>query len=136
MKYLSKSLLDTETLAKDLSEKITPGSIVLLNGNLGAGKTTFVKFFAKHINIDSLITSPTFTFVKNYVGKYNLHHFDLYRIEDEDEIKELGLEEYLFDEQGVCMIEWNKFTNFPKKPIKIDILYLDDNTREFNIEGI
>ena len=132
-KYISKSVIDTENLAKSIADKCKGGEIILLNGDLGAGKTTFTKGFAKSLGINDNITSPTFTLMKQYnTGIIPLFHFDLYRITDEDEIAELGFEEY-FEMQGICVIEWNKFANLNGKLIIINIKYINKTTREFEI---
>jgi len=83
-----------------------PGYVVSIVGDLGAGKTAFTKGIAKGLGIEEHITSPTFTIVNEYEGgRLNLYHFDVYRIEDADELYEIGFSEYLYA-GGVCVIEW------------------------------
>ena len=133
--YISRSLEDTSYLAGKIAEKLKGGEVILLSGDLGAGKTTFTKFLAKHLGVEELVTSPTFTFMKEYKGRLSLYHFDMYRAADEDELYELGLNEYLYM-NGVCVIEWNKFEDVPNR-IDIDITTLDNGLdREFVIKGI
>ena len=97
---------DTEHLAMSLAAKASPGDIFALNGDLGVGKTVFAKGFAKGLGIDEPITSPTFTILQEYeTGRLPFYHFDVYRIEDPEEMEETGLSEYL-DGDGVCLIEW------------------------------
>lgn len=132
MEYLVKSVEQTFQIAKTLAKSLKGGETILLNGDLGAGKTTFTKGLAKALDIDDVITSPTFMFMKEYKGRLNLYHFDLYRAEEEDELYELGLNEYFEDKKGVCVVEWNKFT-FIKNPIVINIEVIDENTRKFVI---
>lgn len=134
-KYVSHSVEDTYRLAKTIADKLKGGEVILLNGNLGAGKTTFTKGLAKALGIDEVVTSPTFTFMKEYSGRLNLYHFDMYRAEDEDELYELGLSEYLYDSSGVCVIEWNKFCNLSSY-ISIDVKTLEEDTREFEISFV
>ncbi|MDE6189859.1 MAG: tRNA (adenosine(37)-N6)-threonylcarbamoyltransferase complex ATPase subunit type 1 TsaE [Clostridia bacterium] len=134
IKYISKSGEDTYKLAKILSDRLSGGEVVLLSGDLGAGKTTFTKGLAQSLGVDETVTSPTFTFMKEYEGRLRLYHFDMYRVCDEDELYELGLNEYLYM-NGVCVIEWNKFEDVPK-PINIQVTSLDDDKREFAISGI
>lgn len=135
IKFTAKNIEDTDALAARIAEKLKGGEIILLNGNLGAGKTTFTKGLAKALGIDEVVTSPTFTFMKEYHGRLDLYHFDMYRVEDEDELYELGLNEYLYM-RGVCVIEWNKFKDI-KNYIRIDIHVCDDGeTREFLIDNI
>lgn len=134
-KYVSHCVEDTYRLAKTIADKLKGGEVILLNGNLGAGKTTFTKGLAKALGIDEVVTSPTFTFMKEYSGRLNLYHFDMYRAEDEDELYELGLSEYLYDSSGVCVIEWNKFCNLSSY-ISIDVKTLEEDTREFEISFV
>ncbi len=135
IKFTAKNIEDTDALAARIAEKLKGGEIILLNGNLGAGKTTFTKGLAKALGVDEVVTSPTFTFMKEYHGRLDLYHFDMYRVEDEDELYELGLNEYLYM-RGVCVIEWNKFKDI-KNYIRIDIHVCDDGeTREFFIDNI
>lgn len=133
-KYISKSVEDTYALARKIAERLKGGEVILLNGNLGAGKTTFTKGLAKALGIDEVVTSPTFTFMKEYKGRLSLYHFDMYRAEDEDELYELGLSDYLYVD-GVCVIEWNKFESVPN-PIVIDVKTTGEEEREFDVRGI
>lgn len=95
----------TLAFAKTLGELATKGDIFCLIGDLGVGKTVFSKGFAKGLGIEEHITSPTFTIVHEYEGRLPLYHFDVYRINDEYEMEEIGYEEYFYGE-GVCLIEW------------------------------
>lgn len=133
-KYISKSVEDTYALARKIAERLKGGEVILLNGNLGAGKTTFTKGLAKALGIDEVVTSPTFTFMKEYKGRLSLYHFDMYRADDEDELYELGLSDYLYAD-GVCVIEWNKFESVPN-PIVIDVKTTGEEEREFDVRGI
>ena len=132
MEYIVHSVEETHNVAKQVAEKLKGKEIILLNGDLGAGKTTFTKGIAKALGITDVVTSPTFTFMKEYNGRLNLYHFDMYRVEEADELYELGLNDYLNMEGGVCVIEWNKFEGI-KNPIIIDIEVIDDNTRKITI---
>ncbi len=137
MEFISQSLQDTEKFAKEFAERMQGKEIILLNGDLGAGKTTFTKALFLALGVKEIVTSPTFAFMKEYYGKYKLSHYDMYRVESEDELWELGISDNLFEE-GVCVIEWNKFTEFPedKKIIKIDIIKIGDNSRKFAINEV
>ncbi len=135
IKYISHSLEDTAFLAEKIADNLKGGEVILLNGELGAGKTAFTKCLAKCLGIEEVVTSPTFTFMKEYKGRLTLYHFDMYRVIDADELYELGLNEYLFM-NGVCVIEWNKFDDLPEH-IRIDISTLDNgNDRVFVIKGL
>lgn len=105
--YETISPEETFQMAKLLSESAKPGEIYCLNGELGVGKTVFVKGFASGLGIEDPVVSPTFTILQEYrSGRLPLFHFDVYRIEDPDELYELGYEEYFFGD-GVTMIEWS-----------------------------
>ena len=131
MKFVSHSVQDTYDIAKKIATDLKGGEVILLSGDLGAGKTTFTKGLALALGVQDTVTSPTFTFMKSYEGRLTLYHFDMYRAENEDELYELGLADYL-DMGGVCVIEWNKFENI-KNPIVINIKAIDEHTREIEI---
>ena len=108
-----------------LGEKASPGQIIALSGDLGAGKTTLTKAIAEGLGIRETVTSPTFTIVKEYrSGRLPLFHFDVYRIGDIDEMYELGYEEYFFGD-GVCVIEWADLIEelIPEDAMRIEIAY-------------
>lgn len=101
-----KNEKETEAFGMKLAEKLVPGDVVALVGNLGTGKTTLSKYIARGLGIDEPITSPTFTIVQEYhQGRLPLYHFDVYRIGDIEEMYEMGYEEYFFGE-GVSLVEW------------------------------
>lgn len=138
VEYCSHGLEDTAYLAQKIAERLNGGEVILLNGQLGAGKTAFTKCLAKSLGVKETVTSPTFAFMKEYDGRLPLYHFDLYRVVEEDELYELGLNEYLYMD-GVCVVEWNKFDDVPD-PIIIDVSTIDDSLngcdRLFIIRGI
>ncbi len=97
---------ETYDVAKNLAEQARPGEIYCLSGDLGVGKTIFTKGFAAGLGITEPVSSPTFTIVQIYDdGRMPLYHFDVYRIEDIEEMEEIGYEDCFFGE-GVCLIEW------------------------------
>ncbi len=122
MVYETFSPNETELIGKKLGENSKPGDVYCLNGDLGVGKTVFTKGFADGLGITEHITSPTFTIVNEYSGRLKFYHFDVYRIEDEDEMYEIGFDEYLFG-NGVCLIEWaEKIKNLlPNNAVQINI---------------
>ena len=131
---VSSSLDDTKKVADNLASHLFGGEVILLNGDLGAGKTTFTKFLAKSLGIESNVTSPTFTIVKEYVGsKLNLYHIDMYRLEADSDVEYLGTDEMLKDKNAITVIEWNKLTNIKNKTITININTIDETTRKFFI---
>ena len=106
IRYESFSEADTFKIGQEIAKKIKTADIVCLEGDLGVGKTIFTKGFAKGLDIDECITSPTFTIVHEYEeGRIPLYHFDVYRISDSEEMYEIGFEEYI-NGDGVCLIEW------------------------------
>lgn len=135
MEKITKSVEETFELAKLVVSKLVGGEILLLNGELGAGKTTFTKGLAKALDVDEPITSPTFTIMKEYCGKLNLYHFDMYRIADSDEVYELGFDDYLYDRHGVAVIEWNKYDSFDTDDVfTLNFSRIDNNTRRIEID--
>ncbi|MCX7714476.1 MAG: tRNA (adenosine(37)-N6)-threonylcarbamoyltransferase complex ATPase subunit type 1 TsaE [Clostridia bacterium] len=107
MKYQSNSPEDTAKIAAKYSKVLKAGDVVCLNGDLGVGKTVFVQALAKALGVDEYISSPTFTIVNQYQGKFTLYHFDAYRIADCDEMYEIGYDEYVYGD-GICIIEWGQ----------------------------
>ena len=102
----SFSAKDTFEFGRMLGEKLTAGTIICLSGDLGTGKTVFTKGLAKGLGITEPVVSPTFTIVQEYKeGRIPLYHFDTYRIDDPEEMYEVGLDDYLFGD-GICVIEW------------------------------
>lgn len=113
---------DTFKLGKKLGAKAKKGDIYCLKGDLGVGKTVFTKGLAEGLDIKQNITSPTFTIVNIYEGKLPLYHFDVYRINEVEEMYEIGYEEMFFGD-GVCLIEWAEIIEdiIPKYAIWINI---------------
>lgn len=106
LEFYVKSEKEVEELGLVLANRLGPGSVVALSGELGTGKTTFTKAIAKGLGITDLITSPTFTIIHEYKGgRLPLYHFDVYRIDEEEQFHNLGYEEYFYGD-GVCVIEW------------------------------
>lgn len=99
------SVDETRELAAALAELARAGDLLLLVGDLGAGKTAFTQGFGAALGIDDLITSPTFTLVNSYVGRLEMHHLDVYRLDGLAEFEDLGMAEML-DDGGVTVIEW------------------------------
>ena len=125
----------TIQVAKELSELLEPGDVIALNGNLGAGKTRFVRALAVAAGVeDSAISSPTYMIVQSYIARLEIHHFDLYRIEQEEELYESGCEEFL-EAGGACLIEWaNRFPAFlPHDHLEIEIDITGENSRQLTI---
>ncbi len=108
MIFETNSPEETYELGKKLAKSAKPGEIICLDGDLGVGKTVFTQGFAKGLDIEDNVNSPTFTIVQIYdEGRLPLYHFDVYRIGDPEEMYEIGYEDYFFG-GGVCLIEWSK----------------------------
>ena len=120
--YETHSEEETLLIGKKIGETAKEGQIYCLNGDLGEKKTVFTKGFALGLDIDEHITSPTFTIVNEYEGRLNFYHFDVYRIEDPEELYEIGYEEYFFG-NGVCLVEWAELIKelLPDNIININI---------------
>lgn len=137
MKLKSKSDAETREIGRRLGEKLTPGDVVSLYGELGAGKTTMVKGIASVFGIEERdITSPSFTIIAEYDADIPFNHIDLYRLSGSD-VTELGLHEY-FAGEGISIIEWAERAEkeIPEDSIKVRIGYTGESTREIEIEGI
>ncbi|WP_352169058.1 tRNA (adenosine(37)-N6)-threonylcarbamoyltransferase complex ATPase subunit type 1 TsaE [Proteiniborus sp. MB09-C3] len=134
MKQLLKINVDdikeTEKLGYTLGKLLTGGEIICMNGDLGAGKTTMTQSIAKGLDVEDYVTSPTFTIINEYKGRCPLYHFDVYRINDVDEMYDLGYEEYFYSD-GVSIIEWANIIKeiLPKE--RLDIMI----NKKDNIEG-
>lgn len=134
MKYTVTSLQETKNLAQNFAMSLKHGDMVLLNGDLGAGKTTFTQFVFAFLGVTDIVNSPTFAILKSYEGKFVLHHFDTYRI-TADEAIEAGFDEVIGDKNSVKFIEWseNIAQLLPREYIQVDIKIIDENKREFEI---
>ncbi len=141
-KYLTNNDSETIKLGEEFAVKLTSGDVVMLSGNLGAGKTTFVQGIAKGLGIKDRILSPTFVLVRSHrvdSEKFQtLNHIDLYRIEGQENLEKLGITEFITSENSVTIIEWaEKITDFiPVKGYRINFVYLGENKREINIEDL
>lgn len=132
-KHTVKNVEETYALAKRIADTLQGGEVILLNGDLGAGKTTFTKGLAKALGIEDEVTSPTFTILNVYEdGRLKLNHLDMYRVDSADELAELGIED-CFDDESVTVIEWNKFERFDGKVIEINITPTGENERVFDV---
>lgn len=132
--FSSNSINDTLMLGKNLASLLKKGDLVVLSGELGAGKTKFTEGFLKFFNLEDEISSPTFNIVNEYKkDDISIYHFDVYRLEDASEFYEIGGDEYF--ENGICLIEWGELIKdaLPKSFISIDITKLenDENKRLF-----
>ncbi len=138
-RFLSHSEAETDQLGQWLAEGLQPDTVVALIGTLGAGKTRLVQAVATALGVPrDQVTSPTFVLVNEYQsGRLPVYHFDTYRLRDEDELQELGPEEY-FQRGGITFIEWaDRFAEFlPKNRLTISIESLGPSEREFYISTV
>ena len=138
IKLYSGSINDTDKIAKIISKYVFKGMVITLDGDLGAGKTTFTKSFGKYINIKDDINSPTFNILKCYFSKpYSLYHIDAYRLEDVNQNNmNIGLEEVI-EGDGISIIEWSKFVDsfIPSNALRIYIKIVFNDKREFIIKS-
>jgi len=139
MKKRFESENETKEFASDLANYLEPGMTVLLEGELGAGKTTFAKGVASGLGIDRIIKSPTYTLIREYQeGKFPLYHMDLYRLEGTG-AEELGLDEY-FESNGICLVEWASFAReeMPETYLKVNLERNSEaeNLRDLTLEAV
>jgi len=134
----SKSASETIRIGKNIGSFLQPGDVVALVGELGVGKTQLVKGLAEGVGVGkpTYISSPSFTLINEYLGRVPFYHIDLFRLEQEKEIEELGLEDY-FQAGGITAIEWaDKIAPLlPEGILWIDIHYTGENTRSLEING-
>ena len=135
-KFTSHSSDETMKFASKLASKLHIGDVVVLSGELGAGKTKFTEGFLKYFGLDKEISSPTFNIVNEYKkDDIKIYHFDVYRLEDVDEFYAIGGEEYF--SSGICIIEWGELIEeaLPNDYIKISFEkdLNDENIRYLNI---
>lgn len=128
-KRITASREETEAFAREYAKTLSAGDVVLLDGDMGAGKTVFSKGVAAGLGIEEEVTSPTYAYMNDYDGR--LFHYDCYRIESVEQAENLGLADY-FDMGGICLIEWaqNIAPLLPRRVKRVVIKKLDENTRE------
>ncbi|MCM3742373.1 tRNA (adenosine(37)-N6)-threonylcarbamoyltransferase complex ATPase subunit type 1 TsaE [Oceanobacillus luteolus] len=133
--WITGSAEETQKIAERLAELLMPGDLLTLEGDLGAGKTTFTKGLAKGLGVKRNVNSPTFTIVKQYKGRLPLYHMDVYRLEDSDE--DIGFSEY-FDGEGVSVVEWAQFIEeyLPEERLEVTIRSIDEQTRKIEFHAI
>jgi tRNA threonylcarbamoyladenosine biosynthesis protein TsaE len=134
MEFLTNSPEETEALGAALGRVLRPGTVIAYSGDLGAGKTTFVRGLAKGLHIEETIQSPTFNIMKIYLkGDRPLIHIDAYRLADVD--TDIGLDEYIGYESGITVIEWPNFIEklIPENAILFEIFHKNENERLIRI---
>lgn len=133
MKYITNSAEETIEIGKSFAEKLNKGTVVLLSGEMGAGKTVFVKGMAQGLGIKSLITSPTYAYMNDYDGI--LYHYDCYRLTSGEDAESLGLTDYFYA-GGICVVEWseNIADVIPNGAIRVTIEKTGETQRSIEIE--
>ncbi len=135
MKFESNSVEETIAHGRKFAEQLSPGSVVCLVGELGTGKTHFMKGIASYYGVkETDVSSPTFTLINEYRGTTPIFHFDCYRLEDEQEAIEIGVEEYLYGE-GISIVEWpSKMSGLiPEEAVYIEIKHAGNSKRIIHI---
>jgi tRNA threonylcarbamoyladenosine biosynthesis protein TsaE len=134
MTILTNNEYETAAAGQALACKLKKGSCVALYGELGAGKTAFVRGLAKGLGLSSRVTSPTFTIVNEYPGDIPLFHFDLYRLKNEEELFEIGWDDYL-ERGGIIAAEWseNADNTFPAETVRVRIEKTGESSRRIDI---
>ena len=108
MEYITNSPEETEALGERLAQTLTPGTVLAYRGDLGAGKTAFTRGLARGLGYKEPVTSPTYTIVNEYLGgRLPLFHFDMYRLSSEEDLWDIGWEDYL-ERGGICAVEWSE----------------------------
>ena len=139
MEYCSNSVAETEELGAQLAARLRPGDVVAYTGDLGAGKTAFTRGLARGLGVAGPVTSPTYTIVNEYTGgRMPLFHFDMYRLCSEDDLFDIGWEDYL-DRGGLCVVEWSeRVLGALEAPVTVTIEKSPhgENQRKITIEGV
>jgi tRNA threonylcarbamoyladenosine biosynthesis protein TsaE len=107
MEFISKSEQETMEIGKNFAHFLTPGTVIAMYGDLGAGKTAFIRGVAAGLGLSARVSSPTFTIVNEYLGPIPLFHFDMYRLNSKEELFDIGWEDYL-ERGGICAVEWSE----------------------------
>ena len=136
---MSHSVSETEERGRQLAGGLRSGDVVALFGDLGAGKTAFTRGLAAGLGCTGRVTSPTFTIVNEYEGPLPLFHFDMYRLSGEEDLFDIGWEDYL-SRRGVCVVEWSEriAAALPADTIRVDIRRCGEHAdwRRIQIEGV
>ncbi|MFL9651994.1 tRNA (adenosine(37)-N6)-threonylcarbamoyltransferase complex ATPase subunit type 1 TsaE [Exiguobacterium chiriqhucha] len=132
---ITHSAAETQAVAEKLATLVKAGTVITLNGDLGAGKTTFTQGFGKGLGVTRNVNSPTFTIMKQYQGRLPLYHMDVYRLEDTGD--DIGLEEYI-NGDGVAIVEWSNLikSSLPTERLAITIERIGDEERQLTFAPV
>ncbi len=130
-----KSEKETVKLASEFADGINPGDVIVLNGQLGAGKTFFIKQALLKLGVNT-VSSPSFAIINEYKGKIKYYHADFFRLKNIEELYDIGWQDYLNEDEAVVFIEWGNLlpAALPNKRLEIQIFLNEDFSREFNIK--
>ena len=136
MEIISKTTAETENIGAEFAKALVPGSFVAMFGDLGAGKTAFVRGAMKTLSVGARVQSPTYTIVNEYLGERTLIHFDMYRLGSADELFDIGWEDYLA-RGAVCAVEWSENVEeaFYGDEVRLTIEKTSDTGRKITVEG-
>jgi tRNA threonylcarbamoyladenosine biosynthesis protein TsaE len=136
MIYITHSEEETEKIGAALAARLRAGDVVAMTGDLGAGKTVFIRGLGRALGVTDRITSPTYTVVNEYEGTIPLFHFDMYRLSGAEDLFGIGWDDYL-RRGGVCAVEWSERAEglLPLGAYTVDIARLDEDTRRISITG-
>ena len=134
--FITKTEAETEAIGARLAKTLRGGAVIAMYGELGAGKTAFVRGLARGLGLTARVSSPTFTIVNEYAGERELIHFDMYRLSGADELFDIGWEDYL-SRGAVCAVEWSENVEdaFYGDEIRVRIEKLSETGRRIQIEG-
>ena len=137
LRYESNSVAETEALGEQLAKQLDGGEVIAYFGDLGVGKTAFTRGLARGLGYTGRVNSPTFTIVNEYTGRIPLFHFDMYRLTDEEDLFDIGWEDYL-SRGGVCAVEWSERieATLPPDAIRVTLARGEtDDMRIITMEG-
>lgn len=135
LEIITRSPEQTQEVGARIGRLAMPGDVILLTGRLGAGKTCLTQGIARGLDIDEYTASPSFVLVREHYGRLPLYHADLYRLDNIEEIADLGLDEYLYG-KGICVVEWAEkgLVVLPVEHLRTGIYYLSDTERSIRFE--
>ena len=134
--FRTRTPAETQTIGEKIGRQLRQGDLVALIGDLGTGKTCLTQGIARGVGVypNQIVNSPSYTLINEYAGKIPIYHVDLYRLQNHDELLDLGLDEYM-EGNGICIIEWaEKLGSLQTSHTKIQITWLSEMTREIEIQ--
>lgn len=139
--WVTNSPEETQSLGAALAERLAPGDLLALRGDLGSGKTCLIQGICRGLQVSGYVTSPTFILINEYAGRLHdrpvpVYHFDLYRIQTPDELEDLGAEEYFYG-RGICLIEWAERAGdlLPPRRLDLTLEYLTASERRIALRA-